>query len=421
MQSAYGIVPVYRPLRNKYLNNLLTCVCIKMKKKLWILLALVLISMTIFYFNIRQNNDNLDNKLTLEKLRSLPYLTHTAEKVDENRSGVTIYNKDLVFDGYNLYHGILIDMDGKLVNSWPGLDNLIMLEDLSFLAYDLDRIGLYYWNSTPIWIHNVGVHHDATITDKGTFLILSREVHRYKNRDVEFDVIIELSPEGEEIYRWSTYDHFDYINKKFHWTSPLDEPAEVYDPECDRGQFGGCYEYYHMNSIQTLPETPIGKTDKRFQKGNWLISLLEINAIVILDKDTKELVWYWGRGELKGQHMPRMLENGNILIYDNDGLAINVTRIIEIDPVKKEIVWQYMANPPQSFFSANMGSFQRLPNGNMLILESNKGRAFEVTKEGEIVWEWFNPTIEDGHRETLYRMIRLPKDKIDRILVKDNL
>jgi len=38
-----------------------------------------------------------------------------------------------------------------------------------------------------------------------------------------------------------------------------------------------------------------------------------------------------------------------------------------------------------------MGYAQRLPNGNTLITESSFGRFFEVTKQGEIVWEYVNP------------------------------
>jgi hypothetical protein len=38
-----------------------------------------------------------------------------------------------------------------------------------------------------------------------------------------------------------------------------------------------------------------------------------------------------------------------------------------------------------------MGNAQCLPNGNTLITESSFGRFFEVTKEGEIVWEYINP------------------------------
>jgi hypothetical protein len=54
-----------------------------------------------------------------------------------------------------------------------------------------------------------------------------------------------------------------------------------------------------------------------------------------------------------------------------------------------------------------------LPNGNTLITESDNGRAFEVTREGEIVWEFLSPhrAGEDGEFvATLPEVIRLPKD-----------
>ncbi len=47
--------------------------------------------------------------------------------------------------------------------------------------------------------------------------------------------------------------------------------------------------------------------------------------------------------------------------------------------------------PAWNFFSPRMGNAQRLPNGNTLITESSFGRFFEVTREGEVVWEYVNP------------------------------
>lgn len=165
-----------------------------------------------------------------------------------------------------------------------------------------------------------------------------------------------------------------------------------------------------------MPETPIGKNDNCFQAGNWFLSFRNVNLIVILDKETKEIIWSWGPGELERQHSPKMLNNGNILIYDN-GFNRGYTRVIELDPVKKEIVWEYKTNPPELFFSQSGGYAQRLPNENTLITDWEGGLVFEITKKGEIVWEWFNPEInEEGKRHTIYRMVRYPKDKIDKLL-----
>src|SRR5262245_35868658 len=64
---------------------------------------------------------------------------------------------------------------------------------------------------------------------------------------------------------------------------------------------------------------------------------------------------------------------------------------MEVNPATNEIVWKYQDQPAWNFFSPRMGYAQRLPNGNTLITESSFGRFFEVTKEGEIVWEYVNP------------------------------
>jgi len=44
-----------------------------------------------------------------------------------------------------------------------------------------------------------------------------------------------------------------------------------------------------------------------------------------------------------------------------------------------------------NFFSPRISNARRLPNGNTLIDEGWFGRFFEVTSEGETVWEYFNP------------------------------
>ena len=56
-----------------------------------------------------------------------------------------------------------------------------------------------------------------------------------------------------------------------------------------------------------------------------------------------------------------------------------------------------------------MGGIQLLGGGNVLVTESTRGRAFEITREGEIVWEFFSPDVEgDGdERATFYRMTRI--------------
>jgi len=74
-----------------------------------------------------------------------------------------------------------------------------------------------------------------------------------------------------------------------------------------------------------------------------------------------------------------------------NGLSRKWSRAIELDPLTNEIVWEYKANPPEAFYTRAKGSVQRLSNGNTLIAESDKGRAIEVTPDGNIVWEFICP------------------------------
>jgi outer membrane protein assembly factor BamB len=109
------------------------------------------------------------------------------------------------------------------------------------------------------------------------------------------------------------------------------------------------------------------------------------------------------------------LKNNNILIFDNGSAAERAhSRVIEVDPVTKKIVWEYKSDPPAKFFARVMGAAQRLPNGNTLITASDSGYVFEVTRAGETVWEFYNPELDRKKktRAAIYRFIRIinPQD-----------
>jgi len=118
-----------------------------------------------------------------------------------------------------------------------------------------------------------------------------------------------------------------------------------------------------------------------------------------------------------------MLPNGHLLVYDN-GWNVSTgrrdyTRVIELDPLAERIVWQYTADPPESFYSPARGSNERMPNGNTLIAESDPGRTFEVTPAGEIVWEFICPDRhDDGRPQAMYRTLHYPREAVDALLAR---
>jgi hypothetical protein len=99
-----------------------------------------------------------------------------------------------------------------------------------------------------------------------------------------------------------------------------------------------------------------------------------------------------------GQGLPGA---GHVLTFDN-GLSAGYpptlrafSRVLEIDPATRSVVWQYTAAhsglPIWSFFSPIISGAQRLANGNTLITEGTKGRLFEVMPDGPIAWEYVSP------------------------------
>ena len=79
-----------------------------------------------------------------------------------------------------------------------------------------------------------------------------------------------------------------------------------------------------------------------------------------------------------------------MLIFDNKDSS-NRSQVLEFDPFTQKIIWEYSRKKEYEFFSRTCGSNQRLPNGNTLITETDMGKAFEVTYDKEIVWEYVNP------------------------------
>jgi hypothetical protein len=243
---------------------------------------------------------------------------------------------------------------------------------------------------------------------------------------------------GKEISRWSTWDNLECL-KSFHPPLELERPKIPFLPEKakrkDKTPWGGNYDYYRLNSIQILPKNNLEKKDSRFKQGNWLISFRHGSMIFILDEN-KRVVWKCLQNEIKdnieGQHSPFMLPNGNILMLDN-GRYRGWSRIIELNPQSMQIEWEYKS---PYFFSLSQGYVQMLPNGNLLITESEKGHVFELTPEKEIVWEFYhsdkktldNPKHPEnsahpesiGEREWIYRMTRYPKQFIEKIIKQNS-
>jgi outer membrane protein assembly factor BamB len=177
----------------------------------------------------------------------------------------------------------------------------------------------------------------------------------------------------------------------------------------------GALDILHANSAMVIERD----IDGLCKEGNVLISIRNLDLIVIFDVEKEKFVWKWGPGIIDDQHDAKMLDNDNILLFDN-GYQRGYSRIIELNALTGEIVWEYKAKKPEDFYSPRRGVCQRLPNGNTLITESDRGRVFEVTYSGEIVWEFYNPEVKEDTRErkAFRKLTRIPNPQ-DYHMLKD--
>ena len=340
--------------------------------------------------------------------------------------GTTIYKPEKCFDGCTLLlvageNGpdvALVDIVGTVAHRWTlekprrqtGIPRARLLPDGRLLLLRSTRAfdGFaqeWSWEGELLWEYHppgdLWPHHDIEKTADGNTLIICREVvpeHiRAKAKEPErremlySDVIQEISPNGEVVWEWRQYESLD-INRR------VTIPAT---PDWWAGPANNTLvDWTHTNTVQALPENKwFDAGDERFKPGNVLVSLRQLDVIMIASRETADVVWeYTGdyQGGMSGQHDSHMIEKGlpgegNILVFDNGAspsrnLAhCGCSFVLEIDPTTKEVVWVY--DRRERFHSNFTSSCQRLPNGNTLILESAHGRIFEVTPDCEIVWE----------------------------------
>ena len=79
-------------------------------------------------------------------------------------------------------------------------------------------------------------------------------------------------------------------------------------------------------------------------------------------------------------------------------------------------MWSYAGDEAHPFDSKLRSDQERLANGNTLITESDGGRLLEVTRDGDIVWEYVNP-VRGGDADEFIPVVssgqRIDPDRLD--------
>jgi outer membrane protein assembly factor BamB len=278
---------------------------------------------------------------------------------------------------------------------------------------------------------------------EGTSTLILTHTNRLQPRvaDVmlEDDRLVEVSWKGDVLWEWVASDHIDELG-----FAPDARKAIKAAQSFNKAR--GSFDWLHINSAHYVgPNRWFDQGDMRFAPNNVIISSREASLLAIVGRDGK-IVWRLGPDfseskelrairQIIGQHHAHIIPKGlpgagNLLVFDNGGssgygfaspiapdgvgaFARSTSRVVEINPVTLELVWSY-TNP--RFFSTNISSAQRLPNGNTLITAGAGGRMFEVTTQGAIVWEYMYPLFSGANASNaVYRAYRIPYGWIPQI------
>ncbi|MHC4596790.1 MAG: arylsulfotransferase family protein [Planctomycetota bacterium] len=304
------------------------------------------------------------------------------------------------------------------------------------------------------WIWSARQHHDYQregnpvgyyvpgmdpLVDRGKTLLNSTKIVNrpdITDKPIIDTWAIEVTWDGKIVWEWLITDHWDELG-----LSEAAKNAKYRNP-------GAGLLFNNINYLG--PNKWYDAGDERFHPDNIISDIRGLNISLIISKKTGKIVWRLGPyftdtpalrkiGQIISQHHVHMIPKGllgagNILIFDNGGRAgygspnptapkgVNnarrhYSRILEINPVTLEIVWQYRGRPSFKFFSQAASGMQRLPNGNTLITESLTARVFEVTPGKEIVWEYIRPNEGDGVCP-VFRAYRIPYDWIPQLKKK---
>ena len=286
------------------------------------------------------------------------------------------------------------------------------------------------------------------LVDRGKTLILAHKklmAPAITDKRLDDDYIVEVSWDGEILWEWLASDHFDEFGFDQDSKDAI-RNAVKYSEETQ------AFDWLHINSATYVgPNIWYDQGDQRFHPDNIIISGREANLIAIISR-AGNIVWKMGPdfrsddkhmaiGQIIGQHHPHIIPKdlpgaGNLMVFDNGGsagygapnplapdgvstLTRFTSRVIEFNPVTFELMWEYApaGRANYQFFSRNVSSAQRLPNGNTLITEGAEGRLFEVTAEKEIVWEYMMPYFEGNTYPVsrTYRAYRVPYDWIPQL------
>jgi hypothetical protein len=298
-------------------------------------------------------------------------------------------------------HGIAILPSASIVANFAHLSTFMM-----------DVCGKIKWK-----LDNLG-HHSIHYADDGTLWVpaekhIAAGLTGYPNHEAPLQswTLQNISTHGEILQTIPVIDLF-FQN---------DLQGLLYMSSLDNEYVVVSADTLHLNDIETFPA---GWKSDIFREGDILISLRNINTIMVIDATTKQ-VKFISTGRVMRHHDPDFMPGNKISVFDNHNISDpnnswpTASRVVEIDAVSGDSTTVLAGDGDEPFFTRIMGDHQRLKNGNILVVPSGEGRVLEFTKDGDLVWRYDNRVAVTKNRR-IYNAIVLP-EKMDEAFFREKV
>ena len=146
----------------------------------------------------------------------------------------------------------------------------------------------------------------------------------------------------------------------------------------------------HLNDVESFPND---MEPGVFAPGDLAISLRNINTVMVINSETLAVKMI-SSGHVLRQHDVDFISGDRVSVFDNRNPLpadrSGGSRIVEVDGRTGKVETILRGDGPDPFFTSIMGAHQRLPNGNILVVETLGGRVLEYTSDGRLAWRYSN-------------------------------
>lgn len=238
----------------------------------------------------------------------------------------------------------------------------------------VDELGQSLLELDPAALDADGFHHDAVRLPSGNWLLLAHEFADFpdpmipgQTLHIAGDRLLEVSPEGQKLWQWSSFEHLDETRL----LGP-DNLALIENPRTGKSGL----DWTHANAIV------YSEADDSI-----LLSLRHQEWILKIDHQTGNVLWKLGKdGDFAlasgswffHQHSPEWQPDGSLLLYDNGAANPDLADSEERSrPVRYQldqsamIATQVWDETNEKYLSLIAGDADRLENGRILVLDSS--------------------------------------------------